>query len=178
MTFRLCTVGCGSMSTNVHGPSYRKYATLHPDFVLVACCDLDGIKAEKYRLGFGFDKCYSDINLMLDTEKPDAVCLVVPEHLTAQISIQIMEKGYPLIMEKPPGLNKQETEMMILAADHNQIPTQVAFNRRYMPLVKELKHILNSQFVLSDIHHIRYDFYRVGRLDADFAATAANQGEL
>ncbi len=172
MTFRVCSIGCGSMAAHVHGPSYRKYAALHSDVVLAACCDLDGTKAEKFMNVFGFRRYYTDMKVMLDTERPDAVCLVVPEHLTAQISGKIMEQGYPVLMEKPPGLNREETLRMIQTADRYNVSTQVAFNRRYMPLVQELKEILTKQFSPTGIQHIHYDFYRVGRLDTDFSATA------
>jgi len=172
MTFKICTIGCGSMASHVHGPSYRAYAALHDDTVLAACCDLDEGKAERFREAFGFRKRYRDIDTMLDAEKPDAVCLVAPERLTARLSMQVMDKGYPLLMEKPPGLDVAETTAMIETAERVGVATQVAFNRRYMPLVRQLKRQLEKRFLPSDIQHIRYDFYRIGRLDDDFAATA------
>ncbi|MCY9662293.1 hypothetical protein P5G65_12240 [Paenibacillus chondroitinus] len=39
-------------------------------------------------------------------------------------------------------------------------------------LMVELKKLLNECVASSDIHHIGYEFYRVGRKDADFATTA------
>jgi myo-inositol 2-dehydrogenase/D-chiro-inositol 1-dehydrogenase len=172
MTLRICMVGCGSMSTSVHGPSYHEYASLHPDAILAACCDLDANKAEKYMKMFGFRKHYTDLDVMLDTEKPDAVCLVVQDYLTAKLSKRIMEKGYPLLMEKPPGINKEETIDMIKTADQYDIPTGVAFNRRSMPLVRKLRRMLEERFESNELQHIRYDFYRVNRMDSDFSTTA------
>ncbi len=172
MTLKICTIGCGSMASHVHGPSYQEYAARHPDTTLAACCDLDEGKAASFRESFGFRRHYTDVDAMLDTERPDAVCIVVPEHLTASVSRRVMAKGYPVMMEKPPGLNREETTSLIETADRFGVPTQVAFNRRYMPLVRGLKNRLDEQFSPSDVHLIRYDFCRVNRLDADFAATA------
>jgi myo-inositol 2-dehydrogenase/D-chiro-inositol 1-dehydrogenase len=160
------------MSTHVHGPSYREYAALHSDVVFAACCDLDAEKAEAYMKAFGFARYYTDIDTMLDTEKPDAVCLIVQEHLTARLSKRIMEKGYPLLLEKPPGLSGEETLDMIQTADHCGVPVQVAFNRRSMPLVSRLRGMLEERMASGDIQHIRYDFYRVNRRDSDFSTTA------
>ncbi len=168
MSFKICTVGCGNMSLSGHGPSYKRYAALHKDTILAACCDIDEEKASTFRTGFGFLRYYTDFEEMLDTEKPDAVCLVVPEHMTASLSIRILEKGYPLMMEKPPGLNYDETIRMIEAAEKHNTPNQVAFNRRYMPMVKKLRELIAEE----KIHNLRYDFYRVGRFDEDFATTA------
>lgn len=172
MSFKICSIGCGSMATTGHGPSCRLYADCHADTVLAACCDLDDAKASIYQQRFGYQRCYTDLEIMLDREKPDAVCLVVPENLTAAIAIRILEKGYPLLMEKPPGLNLLETKQMILAADQYGVPTQVALNRRYMPMVTWLKDEVAREPGLDAINNLRYDFYRVARFDADFAATA------
>lgn len=172
MTLKICAIGCGSMASHVHGPSYREYAARHPDTALAACCDLDEGKAARFRDAFGFGRYYADIEAMLDTERPDAVCIVVPEHLTASVSMRVMAKGYPVLMEKPPGLNREETTSMIETADRCGVPTQVAFNRRYMPLVRRMTDILDAEFAPSDVQMIRYDLCRVNRMDADFAATA------
>jgi len=170
MPFKICTIGCGAMATSGHGPSYKKYADLNPDVELTACCDLIEERAREFMQKFGFKKYYTDMDKMLDTEKPDAVCLVAPVNLTMPLSVKIMEKGYPLIMEKPPGLNREETLKMIEVAEKYNIPNQVAFNRRYTPIIIEGYNIL-SQFKPEEIENIRYDFYRVGRMDDDFSTT-------
>lgn len=171
MTIRICTVGCGGMATNGHGPSYRKYADLHEDVELVACCDLDEGKAEKFRQTFGFARSYTDMDAMLDAERPNAVCLIAPVHLTAELATCVLEKGYPLLLEKPPGLTRAETMRILATAKSYQVPNMVAFNRRHMPLVTKAREILGKMDV---IHHIRLDFSRVGRLDLDFSTTAVH----
>lgn len=172
MGFKICVVGCGAISDRVHGPSYRKYAQLHAGTTLSACCDIDEGKAAAFQEKFGFDRYYTDMDKMLDTEKPDAVCLISPERLTASLSIKIIERGYPLIMEKPPGINREETLRMIEAAERKHVPNQVAFNRRHMPMIVELRRKIYEKMEPAGIQHIRYDMYRVGRRDSDFAATA------
>ena len=123
MNFKICMVGCGNMAIGNHGPACRKYAMLHPDTQLAACCDIDEGKAVAFKQEFGFSRHYTDLDLMLDTEKPHAVCMVVPVNLTKRLSCRILEKGYPLIMEKPPGMNREETLEMISAANIKNTPT-------------------------------------------------------
>ncbi|NOZ21902.1 MAG: Gfo/Idh/MocA family oxidoreductase [Planctomycetes bacterium] len=172
MSFKICVVGCGGMSTRGHGPSCAKYAATHPDTVLAACCDLDEAKAITYRDTFGFAKHYTDLVTMLDTERPDAVCLIAPVALTCELSCRIMEMGYPLIMEKPPGMTVEETDRMIAVAEAKDVSNQVALNRRHTPLIRELKRLLSEGFQPSEIQNIRYDFFRYNRKDADFSTTA------
>ena len=172
MSFRICVVGCGSMSSSGHGPSLAQYAATHPDTVLAACCDLDATRAQNYREAFGFARHDTDMAAMLEREKPDAVCLIAPVSLTCELSCRIMELGYPLIMEKPPGMTVAETDRLIAVAARTKVPNQVAFNRRYTPLLRDLKRILTEEFRPDLIQHLRYDFVRVGRTDADFSTTA------
>ncbi len=172
MAFRICVIGCGSLSTSAHGPSCRRYADRHPDVELAACCDLDAAKAERYRGSYGFGKAYSDFRAMLAAERPDAVCLMAPVSKTRELTCAVLEMGFPLIMEKPPGLNRAECQAMIDAAERAGVPNQVAFNRRYAPLVQALKTRLEASFRPEDIQDLRYDFFRINRRDADFATTA------
>ncbi len=171
MAFKVCVVGCGGLSTRAHGPSLRRYADQHPDVELAACCDLERPKAEAYRAEFGFLRAYVDFREMLAKEQPRAVCLMAPVRRTCEISVAIMEMGFPLLMEKPPGLNREECLRMIEAAEKNGVPNQVSFNRRYTPLVRALKDRLDA-LGSAPIQDIRYDFFRVDRKDADFSTTA------
>ncbi|WP_186445585.1 Gfo/Idh/MocA family protein [Paenibacillus cremeus] len=172
MTFKICTIGCGSLASRVHGPSYRKYAQDYSDTMLAACCDLDAKKAQAFQEKFGFHKHYTDFKEMLRAEQPDAVCLVVPEPLTAAMSVQVMELGFPLMMEKPPGLSREEAISMIDASDRYSVPHQVALNRWHVPIALEAKVLIRSQVAKEDIHFIRYDFSRLHRVEHDFETTA------
>ena len=105
---------------------------------------------------------------MLDAERPDAVSLVVPVERTGELAGLILEWGFPLLLEKPPGRTVAEVDRMIAAA--GGIVHQVAFNRRFAPLVRELKRRLDD--VGSPLQHVRYEMARVDRRDPDFSTTA------
>ncbi|MCK4284004.1 MAG: Gfo/Idh/MocA family oxidoreductase, partial [Candidatus Brocadiae bacterium] len=172
MGFRICTIGCGGIATGRHGPSYAAYAAERPDTELAACCDLDEAKAEAFQRKFGFARRYTDLVEMLNTERPDAVCLVAPVPVTCELSCRILEMGYPLLMEKPPGKTIEETDRMMAAAEAAGAPSQVAFNRRHAPLVRELKRLMSETLPDGRIQHIRYEMVRVNRREKDFSTTA------
>lgn len=165
---KLCLVGCGGMATHGHGPAFQKYAAENSQVYLAGCCDVDAVKAEEFRKRFGFARAYTDMDEMLRTEKPDAVSLIVPVPLTEKMSIKLFEMGIPTILEKPPGMNREQTLRMMDVAARTGTIHQVAFNRRYMPMIcrfKELRQVCNP-------HLWQYDFYRCGRKDADFSTTS------
>jgi myo-inositol 2-dehydrogenase / D-chiro-inositol 1-dehydrogenase len=167
---KLATVGCGEHATGSHGPSLALYAARHPGTELVACCDLDPGKAERYRARFGFARAYTDLRRMLDTERPDAVSLVAPVELTCELACSIFEWGFPLLLEKPPGRTPDEVDRMIAAA--GGIAHQVAFNRRFAPLVQELRREMDAHVAPAELQHVRYEMTRVDRREPDFSTTA------
>ena len=178
MPFKICVVGCGGHSSYTHGPAFKRYVRDFKETSLAACCDLDKDKAKKYCEEFGFRKYYTDVELMLDSEKPDAVALILPEFIEAQVAARILEKGYPLILEKPPGKDSNETRLLIEAAKKYNVPNQVAFNRRYHPIVREMKKILKAEHAADAIQNIRYEMYRYNRTENIFWATAIHGFDL
>jgi len=178
MPFKICLAGCGAISEAQHGPSILKYVQLHDDTVFAACCDIIEEKARIYHNKFNTSRYYTNLSEMLDTEKPDAVCLICPENKTAELSCFIMEKGYPLLLEKPPGLNADETRRMISVAHNNNALNQVAFNRRFVPLVQKMIEKINNFGGCKEITDLHYRMLRVDRRDINFATTAIHGIDL
>jgi predicted dehydrogenase len=172
---KLCAVGCGEHATSSHGPALARYAARHPDVELAACCDVDKGRAERHRARFGFARAYTDPLAMIAAERPDAAVLVVPEAVTCEVGVQILERGIPLLIEKPPGRTLGEVDRLAAAADRagaNPVPHQVAFNRRFVPLMRAARRTLAELESLSPVQHLHYEMTRVDRRDPDFAATA------
>jgi myo-inositol 2-dehydrogenase / D-chiro-inositol 1-dehydrogenase len=172
MSFRIAVIGCGQIAFSQHGPAYQKYVSQNPDCALAACCDVDGERAAAFAAKFSFNHFYSDWKSMLHKEQPHAVCLNVPPAVTTDLACQVLRLGFPLLLEKPPGLNEKEIDALITAAAETGTPNQVAFNRRYLPLLVRLRDNLEQSFSPAQVQHIQYDFCRIGRTDADFSTTA------
>jgi myo-inositol 2-dehydrogenase / D-chiro-inositol 1-dehydrogenase len=174
---KFCIVGCGEHAFSSHGPAQAKYAERHPGLVLSACCDINQARAEQYRERFGFARSYGDAQEMLEVERPEAVALVVPAPLACELGSRILQQGVPLLLEKPPGETVAELDRLVTAArtggrGRSEVPHQVAFNRRYVPLVSALRQRLEALCEETPLQHIRYEMVRVDRRDADFSTTA------
>jgi len=168
--FRICMIGCGGMAKTGHAPSVKKYAAETPDTVLAACCDVELCKATFFAQEFGFEHAYTDYHEMLAKEKPDVVLVLVPVKFTAMVAMDVMNAGYSVIMEKPPGMNVQETKAIHECAVRNNVHARVAFNRRYMPLVDAL--VKEIRACGKSINHADCHFIRCARTEADFCTTA------
>ncbi|MCI4354783.1 MAG: Gfo/Idh/MocA family oxidoreductase, partial [Thermoplasmata archaeon] len=129
---------------------------------------------EAHRARFGFARAYGDGDAMVAAESPDAVAVVVPESVTVAVAVPLLERGIPLLLEKPPGRTVEEIDRLIAAADHGGrlVPHQVALNRRYAPVVADLRRRLARVGPPEAIHHIHYEMTRFDRRDPDFSVTA------
>jgi len=166
MALRICSIGCGRHARNAHGTSYARYVRQYPDTELVSCCDLDEQKARAFAGDFGFARSDTDLDVMLNRERPDAVCLISPPALTCELGCRVLRHGIPLLVEKPPGVSPGQLEQLIEAA--GDTPVMVAFNRRFAPALVKLK----SRLADLHIHEIDYQMVRSMRKEPDFFTTA------
>ena len=168
---KLCLIGCGEHARVAHGPSQARSAPERKDLVLAGCCDLDAARAESFRRDFGFARAFTDPAAMLDAERPDAAVVVVPVERTVAIGSLVLERGIPVLLEKPPGESVAEVDRLIASAEKSgrPVPHQVAFNRRFAPLVRELRRRIEAA---GPLQHLHYEMTRVERRDPDFSTTA------
>lgn len=168
---KLCEIGCGEHARVAHGPAQARCAAERPDLRLAACCDLDAGRAEAYRRDFGFARAYGDLTAMLDAERPDAVVLVVPVRRTVEVGSLLLERGIPVLLEKPPGETAADVDRLVAASERGGrgVPHLVAFNRRYAPLLRELRRRIEG---VGALQHLHYEMVRVERRDPDFSTTA------
>ena len=171
MKTKICIIGCGRFARYAHGPSYQLIRQNDPDVEYAACADMAADKAESFAAQFGFPRFYDDWRKMVDTEKPDGVCVLTGVGDTARTASEVLAEGIPTMMEKPPGRNREEIGKIIDASRKSGAPAMVAFNRRYSPILVQALGILEKE-CQEPVEHVRCDFYRCERLDADFSTTS------
>jgi predicted dehydrogenase len=141
---------------------------------LAACCDVTAERARDYCRDFGFVRSYTDLSAMLETEQPTALVLAVPPEVTCDVASQVLARGVPLLMEKPPGISLAEWARLVQVAEAGKARTQVGFNRRYMPVMRHARRILDAEFDRPLIGQIDYEMLRFDRWDRDFSTTAVH----
>lgn len=168
---RLCIIGAGAFANFAHGPSLQMLRREDPSLELAAVADLDSARAARFAQSFGFARSYGDWRRMLSAESPDGVCVLTQVSATPEVGCAVLSSGYPVMLEKPPGRNRAEISALSAARRKSQMPVMVAFNRRYSPLLNQLME-LQRGLCRERVEHIRCDFYRCERFDADFSTTA------
>lgn len=173
---RFCLIGCGEHAESSHAPALVECAARLPWLERVACCDLDPARAERVRQRAGFARAYSDAAMMVAREHPDAVAVVVPPTAMTTVAPPLLEAGVPLLLEKPPGITAADVDLLRRAAARGSRPTpnQVAFNRRFAPVLRAAREILESLGGAGAVQHVQYEMTRVARTDPDFTLTAVH----
>lgn len=136
---RIAVLGAGQHSADHHGVVLQRIQRQCDTVELTAICDLDRAKAETYAGQFGFAKTYTNVEEMLDAEKPDGLVVITPVRLTASIVADLIPRRIPLMIEKPPGQNPDETRRLLALAQKYDTPHMVSFNRRFSPALTRAK---------------------------------------
>ena len=87
---------------------------------------------------------YTDVAAMLAAERPDLVVVAVPTSLHHEVTLQALEAGAHVLVEKPIAATRAEGEEMIAAAQARNLLLTVGHIERYNPAVRELKRRLGE----------------------------------
>lgn len=83
-------------------------------------------RAEQYGV-----RAYVDIGEMLDKERPDLVSLCLPNQGHFDATLQVIQAGYPLLVEKPLVFNVTEADTLLAEAAQRNLFFAINFNHRY-----------------------------------------------
>ena len=86
----------------------------------------------------------SDYNQILRDEEVDLVFITTQHHMHAKMTMQAIEAGKNVFVEKPLALNEADLNEIIKSYNSNHINISVGFNRRFAPLAKKMKEVLGS----------------------------------
>src|SRR5258708_18069723 len=126
---RVGLIGTGGMGTAGHLQVFDHSATAR----VVALCDVNprnlAAAAERYSV----EATYADYRELLEREELDAVDIVTPNDVHAEISLAAIRRGVNVLCEKPLALNRFEAREMVLAARSADVKTAVNFSYRNVP---------------------------------------------
>lgn len=168
---RLALVGCGEHSRSSHAAPLARYAAQHPgEIALVAACDLRADRAIDFCQSFGFQRPYTDVEQMLDTEKVDGCVCVMPMDHIVEAGINLLERQIPCVIEKPLGTSLAEAERLARTARETQTPHMVSVNRRFMPYLNRAR-LWTSD--VGPLQYVRATQVRDTRVEPDFIWSTA-----
>tara|TARA_B100000609_G_C17160527_1_gene405921 strand:- start:1 stop:948 length:948 start_codon:yes stop_codon:yes gene_type:complete len=166
---KVVIIGTGGHSLDHHG---HACAMLGDSIDRAAVCSLDLEQAKKYAEETGFHQVYTDYETMIDEIQPDAIIAVLPVPQVYPVAAKLIPKRIPLLMEKPPGENSEQTAKLLAMAEDYGTTVMVSFNRRFSTALQRMKNFF-VHHDLSDPLLLRATMFRSNRLEPDFIMSTA-----
>jgi len=122
---------------------------------LAAICNRHVENAEALAQRYGVPKCYSDIQAMLDAERPTLVDVVLPPVAQEPVVRAAIERGIPTICQKPFGTDLKQAEAMTALAEAAGVPLVIHENFRFAPWFREMRRRIDEGF-FGRVHSVAF----------------------
>lgn len=119
-------VGAGVWG-ETHASIYQEHICAEP----VAICDKDEKKARKLAEKYGIKEVYTDYRKMAEECDCDAVAIVTPDFLHADIAVTFAEHKKHLLIEKPLATTREDIDRICEAVTRNQVRAMVDLHNRW-----------------------------------------------
>jgi myo-inositol 2-dehydrogenase / D-chiro-inositol 1-dehydrogenase len=130
--FRLGLVGAGRM-----GRTHLRALAGSPAVTVTAI--VEPLAAARASLTASGAMVFEDLAGLLEAGGIDGVLIAAPSDQHARLVARIAAAGLPILCEKPCGLSSREVAAAAEAATRHGVPLQVAYWRRYVPALQDLR---------------------------------------
>lgn len=125
---RIAIVGAGVWG-ETHASIYRE----HPLAVPVAICDMNEQRARAIAEKHGIPNVYADYREMAERCDCDAVAIVTPDHLHADIACAFADAKKHILIEKPLATTREDIDRICKTVKRNGIRAMVDLHNRWNP---------------------------------------------
>jgi len=133
-------VGCGEVAEVAHLPAWRHIRHVE----LVAACDQVKEVAVKTARRWGIPSAYDSFAQMLESENLDFVDICTPPPTHYPLSIQAMQAGLHVLMEKPMAIKLSEADEIASAVQKHGVKLCVAHNFLFTPVIQAARSLVAS----------------------------------
>ncbi len=131
-SFRLGLIGAGRMG--------RTHLRALAGSAHVAVTDVAEVSAQSRRtLAASGAVVYPGTAEMLDEAAVDGILITAPSDQHRAIIAEVAARGLPILCEKPCGVTTAQTRAAVDTAAAANVPLQVAYWRRYVPMLRALR---------------------------------------
>ncbi len=100
---------------------------------------------------------YATVEEMIDNGDIQAVIVTAPAHLNGKVAMPAIERGLPVLVEKPPAMSSPELASMIERSELHGTKVMVAFNRRFNPLIQAAIDVIREA---GPLHQMVAEFHK------------------
>jgi len=134
-------IGAGGRGQGAHYPSVSRLK----DVSIEAVAELDESRMKTVVDKYKIPRAFKDYREMLETVDLDIVYCIMHERWVTPIAIDCMNARKHIAIEKPPGMNSNETQQMLDAAIANNVYCMVTYQRRYTAVTQEAMRLVRER---------------------------------
>ncbi len=136
----IALIGAGDVASAAHMPSHAD----NPKAKVVAIADPDMQSARALAERYGVEKVVADYRELLDDGSIGAVDICTPHNLHYKITMDSLNAGKHVIIDKPIAMNLDEADTMIRTAHELGLWLLVVLNQRFMPAHRKIREMIND----------------------------------
>ncbi len=156
---KVAVVGAGAWGRN----HVRTLASM-ADVELVAVCDLDPKRREEVRRQYPGTAVTDDLGQAL--QAAEAVVVATPASSHSRVATTVVERGLPLLVEKPFALSVQEASAVAELAERRGVPIVVGHLLLFHPAIERLRAMVAAG-ELGDIYYLYSQRVNLGQVRPD-----------
>jgi predicted dehydrogenase len=134
-------IGAGPVVQSKHWPAIKRLQTVWEPVEVTAFALRTEQQAHKVAQVFG-GRWYADYRAMLANEELDGVIVCSSDEAHAEHATACLEKGIPVLVEKPITRSLSDARCMCELADHRGVVLMTVSNKRYSPPYRRAKRMI------------------------------------
>jgi predicted dehydrogenase len=159
---RLGIIGAGGVTVSKYYPAIKRLQTIWEPVEVVAFSRRNERAGRQIERTWG-GRWYRDYEKMLDSESLDGVMILGPNDVHAEHGTACIERGLPILVEKPYTLSLVDGEQMCRLANHRGVPIMTVANKRFSPPYRRAKRMIqegpvNNPAMYSAKFNLGYDY--------------------
>jgi predicted dehydrogenase len=144
---RVVLVGCGRAAEN----HVRAIQTL-PGASVTAVCDLEPLMAEQLAVRHGIRQHYSDVDALLDMERPDVVHIATPPQSHLPLAMKALDAGCHVFVEKPLTLCHLDSQALVAHAMRCDRKLTIGYGYYFDPIARAMRDLIADGVVGEPVH--------------------------
>lgn len=141
---KIGVIGLGTIAQKAYLPLYTSHFSQHEWHFSTRNPDTLKRLGEKY--GLGAKQLHTNWETLLG--EVDAICVHTPTETHYSIIRPFIEKGIPVLVDKPLSESYQQTKELIELAEGKNTPVMVGFNRRFAPMIQQLSAVDDKNMLI------------------------------
>jgi len=135
---RVAIIGCGAITEHAYLPAFAGLAGV----CVTGLVDKNCARAKTLAAAHGIPQAAENVEKL--RELPDAAIVALPHYLHAPISIELLQQGIHVLVEKPMAVSTAQCDAMIRAAANTGTRLAAGLVRRFLPEVRLAKEVIDS----------------------------------